>query len=556
MTSFKARFAPLCVLVLALLSFGVGLAELPVQDRDEARFAQASRQMAQSLDFIDIRLQDAPRHNKPALIYWAQTAAIYLTGATGETPIWVHRLPSYLAGVLSALALIWAGTPLVGRRAAVIAGIICATIYMIHAEARTAKTDAALLLSVILAMGALGRAWLDIARIWLTPLTFWTALAAGFLLKGPMVALPILGAIVWMAVQFRALHWITRLRPLPGLLWFAALVAPWFIAITIATDGAFWGASLGGDFTDKITAEGEHGASLPGQYLLTVWLTFFPWTLLIPAAVTFAWLTRKDPKTAFLLGWLIPGWIVFEAVPVKLVHYTLPLYPALMLLAGAAMISLQEGRRYSQWTAGIGTAGWLGGLAFFMGVAVMAPFLYGPGLHIPSILGAAVFGASGLIGLIAFWRHKIPQTIAALTLCGVAMGWTLTAVSLPAARDFWIADRLARAMAQHSCLTGPVALAGYAEPSAIFRLGTDTMLTDAEGALAYLAGGENRAAWIDPELMPEAPAGTPEITQVDGISIGNFRPVSLRLYVSPGIPASAEPCVTGEPIIPAPNTRD
>jgi 4-amino-4-deoxy-L-arabinose transferase-like glycosyltransferase len=263
MTLLQTRFAPLCVLLLALLSFGVGLAQLPVQDRDEARFAQASRQMAQTGDFIDIRLQEAPRHNKPVLIYWAQTAAIYVTGARGETQIWVHRLPSYLAGALSTLALIWAGTPIVGRRAAVVAGIICATIFMFHAEARTAKTDAALVLFVVLAMGALSRAWLNPARSWSTPLIFWTALAAGVLLKGPVVALPIIGAIVWIGVQFRTVSWLTRLRPILGLLLFAALVTPWFIAITIATDGAFWGASLGGDLTNKITAGGEHTGSPP-----------------------------------------------------------------------------------------------------------------------------------------------------------------------------------------------------------------------------------------------------------------------------------------------------
>lgn len=553
MTLLSARLAPWFILLLALVSFGVGLAELPVQDRDEARFAQAARQMAATGDLIDIRLQEAPRHNKPALIYWAQTAAIWVTGASGETPIWVHRLPSYLAGALSALALIWAGTPLVGRRAAVIAGIICATVYMLHSEARTAKTDAALLLSVILAIGAMGRAWLDIARPWLTPFIFWTALAAGFLLKGPMVALPIAGAAVWIAVQFRSLSWLARLRPLPGVLVFAALTAPWFVAITLATDGAFWGASLGGDFTDKITAEGEHSASPPGFYLLTIWFTYFPWSLLIPLAISFAWLTRKDPKTAFLLGTLIPGWIVFEAVPVKLIHYTLPLYPALMLLCGAAVISASEGSlRPSRLGSVIGSIGWALGLAFFGTVAVALPVVYGPAevIHVPSTLGALVFIGAGLAGLILFWRNAVPKAVAALAFCGVAMGWTLTSASLPAARDFWIADQLAQAMTTHTCLSGPVALAGYAEPSSVFRLGTDTLLTDAEGAFTYLAEGPNRAAWIDPALVPDAlpavllgaPADFDAAPMIEGISIGNFRPVSLRLYVSPGVPSPADPC--------------
>jgi 4-amino-4-deoxy-L-arabinose transferase-like glycosyltransferase len=538
MRVLTAHAAPLCVLLLALLSFGIGLAELPVQDRDEARFAQAARQMAATGDLIDIRLQDAPRHNKPALIYWAQAAAIALTGVSGETPIWVHRLPSYLAGALSALALIWAGTPLIGRRAAIVAGIICATIYMLHAEARTAKTDAALLLSVVVAMGALARLWLEPRRQRLMPLILWTALAAGFLLKGPMILLPVAGAIIWTSVQFRDAAWLRRLRPLPGVLWFCLLVAPWFIAISLVTDGAFWAASVGGDLSDKITADGEHAGSPPGFYLLTVWLTFFPWSMLIPPALMLAWQIRRDPKTAFILGWLIPGWLVFEAVPVKLIHYTLPLFPALMLLVAAVIRPVEGDAALRRWSLGAGTFGWSIALTFFATVAFMAPVSYGDGVDAWASIGTLTFSVAGLAGVVWVWRGALPKATAALALSGMTLGWTLTAASLPAARSFWIADQLVNATASHECLAGPIALAGYAEPSAVFRLGTDTILTDSEGALAYLEGGENRAAWIDPAAMAAVEGGI----RVEGISIGNFRPVTLQLYVSPGVPAPAGPC--------------
>ncbi len=544
MSLLAARLAPLAVLLLALLSFAIGLADLPVQDRDEARFAQASRQMAETGDLIDIRLQDDARHNKPALIYWAQAAVLWVTGATGDTPIWLHRIPSYLAGALSALALIWAGTPIVGRRAAVLAGIMCATIYMVHAEARTAKTDAALLLSVILAMGALVRMYLDDVKRWSTPAIFWTALAAGFLLKGPMVVLPVIGAALWLSTKDRSASWLTRLRPLPGFLWFVALAAPWYVAISIATDGAFWATSLGGDFTDKITAEGEHSGSPPGLYLLTMWATFFPWSILIPLALLHAWRSRTSPATAILLGWLVPGWLVFELVPVKLVHYTLPLYPALMLLAGAALVRITDGTlRFARWPAAIGTGFWALALAFFATIAIAAPIAYGNGPDPRAIAGGLAMIAAALFGAVSLWRQQIPRAVAGLTLAGLTMGWTLTGASLPAARDFWISDRLAEAMSAHICLSGPVALAGFTEPSSVFRLGIDTILTDADGALSYLAAGENRAAWIAPDLLDETPpGGVPDVTEITGINIGNFRPVTLRLFVSPGVPAPDAPC--------------
>ncbi|WP_224814265.1 glycosyltransferase family 39 protein [Hasllibacter sp. MH4015] len=543
MDILRHRFAPWAVFVLALASLFVGLAELPVQDRDEARFAQASRQMAETLDFIDIRLQDAPRHNKPALIYWLQSAAIFLTGSGQDSPIWVHRLPSYLAGALSALALIWAGTPVVGRRAAVLAGIICATIYMVHAEARTAKTDAALLLSVILAMGALAHAFLTSARKVSVAAIFWTALAAGFLLKGPMVAVPVLGALAWLWVRTRDLGWTRRLSPLPGLAWFALLVSPWFIAITILTEGAFWSASLGTDLSDKITAEGEHSGSPPGLYLLTMWWTFFPWSLFIPVALIHAWRTRATAETAILLGWLIPGWLVFEAVPVKLVHYTLPLYPALALLVAAALVRIHDGaERLGRWPLAVGLVPWGGALAFLSVVAIWGPVRFGDGLDIWATIGGVILCLSALAGAVFLWRREVVQALAALTLSGLTVGWTLTGAALPAATEFWISDRLAAATAAHGCLSGPVAIAGFGEPSAVFRLGTETLLTDAEGALAHLSQGPGRAAWIDPALVPGTPGGVADVTEVSGINIGNFSPVTLRLFLSPGVPAPADLC--------------
>jgi 4-amino-4-deoxy-L-arabinose transferase-like glycosyltransferase len=377
----SSRWAPFWVLILALLSFSVGLAELPVQDRDEARYAQASRQMAETGDWIDIRFQDAARHVKPVGVYWMQAAVLELTGRTGTNEIWVHRIPSYLAGALAALALIWAGTPLVGRRAAVLGGVMLATVYMLSAEARTAKTDATLLLTIILAMGAMARAWLGQSRGWRTPAVFWTAMAAGILVKGPLILLPVLTAAAWVSVKDRSLAWTKALRPLHGLGWMLLLTLPWFIAIMIRTDGAFLTASIGGDLAEKITATGEHSGIPPGFYLLTVWATLWPWTILLPLAAVTGWTMRRSAEGALLLGWIVPTWIVFEAVSTKLIHYTLPVYPALLLLAAVPLAKLIDGEiRFRGWAAHAGTVGFAIGTAVFAVLAIGAPIAYGDGI--------------------------------------------------------------------------------------------------------------------------------------------------------------------------------
>ena len=85
-----------------------GLAAIPPLDRDEARFAQATRQMLETGDFLRIRFQDEARNKKPAGIYWLQAAAVAAFSTAGSTAIWPYRLPSLIgatAAVLRAFAL-------------------------------------------------------------------------------------------------------------------------------------------------------------------------------------------------------------------------------------------------------------------------------------------------------------------------------------------------------------------------------------------------------------------------------------------------------------------
>jgi len=85
------------VLLLGLALYLPGLKTIPAVDRDEARFAQATRQMHDSGDYIDIRLQDEARLKKPIGIYWLQAAATRLAGGEDQrNPVWTYRLPSLL----------------------------------------------------------------------------------------------------------------------------------------------------------------------------------------------------------------------------------------------------------------------------------------------------------------------------------------------------------------------------------------------------------------------------------------------------------------------------
>ncbi|MEM9523535.1 MAG: glycosyltransferase family 39 protein [Pseudomonadota bacterium] len=526
----------LTLLALAVLS--PGLATLPVTDRDEARFAQASRQMSVSGDWVDIRFPDETRYKKPAGIYWLQATAVNLSGQAGASEIWVHRLPSLFAAALACATLAWAGAPLVGRRAAAISGAMMAALLIVQVEARLAKTDAALLLATILAMGALFRARLGQNAAWIAFL-FWTALAAGVLLKGPVIMLPVSGLIFWLWVREGHPRWLIRLHPLPGALWAASLTLPWYLAIIWTSDGTFLSASLGQDFGAKLMSGQESHGAPPGSYLMAFWLTFWPWTALVPTAAFWAWHNRDEVAFSLLAGWCIPAWIVLEIVPTKLLHYPLSLYPALLLVVGAAAIGLLDGRlRFKGRSSILGALFFAGTTLALAALMILGPARLGEGIAVPATLGALLSTAFGALALFWLWREAPERGLIALGASGAAMLATAAGFGLPSMDRLWIAEKMVGETRLETCIEGPVAIAGHGEPSTVFRLGGDTLLTDVEGAKEALAAGRAAAAWIAADAAGEA--GGDHIAEIEGFNYSNGQDVRLRLHLPPG--AAAKPC--------------
>src|SRR6516164_1539268 len=156
------------LMVSGLMLFLPGFFNIPPIDRDEARFAQATKQMVESGDFVDIRFQDEVRYKKPVGIYWMQAAAVQAASVLGlpgaHLRIWVYRIPSLIGAVGAVLLTYWTALAFVARRGAVFAALMMCASVLLGAEARLGKTDAMLLLTVVAAMGALARAYLSWQR--------------------------------------------------------------------------------------------------------------------------------------------------------------------------------------------------------------------------------------------------------------------------------------------------------------------------------------------------------------------------------------------------------
>src|SRR5215468_2967026 len=151
-TASRVRAVVLLV-VVALCAFMPGFTAIPPVDRDEARYAQASKQMMETGNYLDIRFQEQPRYLQPAGIYWLQVTAAKITGYGPEAPIWVYRLPSLLAATAAVVLTYWVALPLAGPVGAFIAALLFTPCILLGVEARLAKTDAVLLACILSATG-------------------------------------------------------------------------------------------------------------------------------------------------------------------------------------------------------------------------------------------------------------------------------------------------------------------------------------------------------------------------------------------------------------------
>ena len=156
------------LLIFSLLAFLPGQSKIPPIDRDEARFAQATKQMVDTGDYIDIRFQNDVRYQKPIGIYWLQAAALktaeFVARREMDTRIYVYRIPSLIGAIGAVIATFWVAAMFVSRRAAILAAIMMAASILLGVEARLAKADAMLLFMVVLCMGVLARAYLPQTR--------------------------------------------------------------------------------------------------------------------------------------------------------------------------------------------------------------------------------------------------------------------------------------------------------------------------------------------------------------------------------------------------------
>ena len=302
--------------------------------------------MIQRGDYVVPYFNDQPRLDKPPLTYWAQTASYRIFGQND----FAARFPSAVAAALIALSISAFGVRIGGERVGWQAAIIftlCLQTF-IHAKAAVADMWLALFVStthwsgIELVRDGLTNSQHQTAHIkhrishwWFL---FYISLALGFLAKGPIAWVPLLtvASTIFYAPNLQLRR---RFKFVRGILLMLAIVGTWGIPALIQTNGEFLRIGIGRHVIGRSLGAMEgHGWNSLGGYLLllpfyfvTVFVSFFPWSIKLPALLKKLWHERDDIDRYLLSGVAII-FIIFSLIKTKLPHYTLPAFGLLALL--------------------------------------------------------------------------------------------------------------------------------------------------------------------------------------------------------------------------------
>lgn len=457
------------LLLLGLLLLLPGTGRLPLLDRDEPRFARATVEMMERGDWIVPWFNGDYRFDKPPLTYWWMWLNYRLFGVSE----FGARLHSVISALLVALILFRMGGELINFRTGFWAGVSWLACLQVWMHGRLALADMPMILGLCLAQWATWR----LLRYREEPLSrwgrwfwvLWLGLTLAFYAKGPVGPLVwLLGLLLYRWVFGRQVLAWRRLQPASGLLLFLGLLAVWGIPALVVTNGLFWDEGMERHVIDRGLEAFNDRLTLPVvYYLVTVFLSLFPWI----GRLGTGWHRTREhwsPERAFLVSWGVAPFLIFAFYATQLPHYTLPGFPALLLLL---MQNGLPGRReaFAEWSRaarGIFLGYHLVWGLLLAGLAagvLVGGFPEGTGPLGRSLLAIVILLAGYQLMALAREFHWPPGLLAGLVL---AIGGTLVT-----AGGFRTLSPVVRLAESHPLPEGTLRGLGFAEPSLVFYTG-------------------------------------------------------------------------------------
>ncbi len=367
------------LLSLCALSLFAALGSTPLWEPDEPRFAAATRGMLRSGDYFDPVFNAHPRWEKPVLLYWLQAAPLRL-GVDDELAM---RLPSAALGALAVVGVYALGVFWWSRNAGLVAAALLATTFRFVTYGRQGLTDIPALAGIVATFLAfeIGSAPERSRRQRLAWWAGWIVVGLTALTKGPLA---VIAPAIWIVATWIRRRDAIRWRAIAAGAALAVVVGgSWFVYMAASRGSAFVGVN-NYEFLQRYFDRSFPGPSRgPFFYLTILPGEIAPWPLVVAAAVVFLlrnWKAldrRSQDGVVVAAAWAVGVLLICSLSHYKLPHYALPLYPPLMLLAGAA---IDRASRVGSWRR-VAIVGMVVTASVFIAVggAVPAGGLPGPG---------------------------------------------------------------------------------------------------------------------------------------------------------------------------------
>ncbi len=405
----------------------IGLSPWGLWERDEGRYADVAQGMLDRGDFVTPRIDGAVFLDKPPLGMWVTAGSLFLWGRNeagarfGQTVL-----------AVGLLLVTWRiGALLFDRRRAVAGAIVLASSCLFFAAAHILTLDLTLAFTVGLTLMLFLEGYRRPERDGRFYILMAGGAALAVLAKGPIgLVLPGMTVALFLTLR-RSWPRVARMRLGWGLLLFAAIVAPWYLMVSLRHP-EFPGYFFLHENLARFATRAHNRAGAWYYYLPVVIAGLLPWSAIaaanLVAAVVAAprdWLRQLRPPGeagTFLLAWFVPGLLFFSVAQSKLPFYILPLFPAAAIACGAWVVGRLE--------AGPAFAWWISlALSFAAAIALVAGGWLG-GAHLPEAMredGGAfmAMAALALVGLIAGdllarRRLALPALVATALLASVA----------------------------------------------------------------------------------------------------------------------------------------
>ncbi len=300
------------------LSFFWQIWAIPLYDLDEGAFAEATREMLSSGNFITPQKDGEPRYDKPVLIYWLQAASVQVLGLN-ELAL---RLPSALAATLWVVVLWRFVREILDEQTATAAALVMVLSLQVSIIAKAAVADAVLNLFIALTFFEVYRYWQSPRRAPLLRAYLWMGL--GFLTKGPVaVFFPVVVSLAFFWSTERLRDWLRAAFAPLGWGVFLLIAGPWYLAIYLDSGPGFFESFFLKHNVGRFAGVIHGHSGFFGYYFVLLPLILLPftgWFLQLLTTLRRAW---NDPLERFLWLWFGTVFVVFSLAATKLPHYLL-----------------------------------------------------------------------------------------------------------------------------------------------------------------------------------------------------------------------------------------